>query len=57
VCEKGVIAGEASGRAAGLIEYEHLSPLKMEMISRSIELWRAMPDERFIDGSKIEFHP
>lgn len=41
VCEKGVIAGEASGRAAGLIEYQNLAPIKMEMVARSIELWRS----------------
>ena len=44
LCEKGVVAGEASGRAAGLVEYELLSPVKMELIARSIELWRAMPE-------------
>ncbi len=43
LCEKGVIAGEASGRAAGLIEYEHLSSIKMELIARSMERWRDMP--------------
>lgn len=40
VCEKGDIGGEASCRAAGLIEYQHLAPVKMELIARSIELWR-----------------
>ena len=44
LCEKGVIAGEASGRAAGLIEYEHLAPIKMELIARSMQLWREMPE-------------
>ena len=44
LCEKGVVAGEASGRAAGLVEYELLSPVKMELIARSIELWHAMPE-------------
>ena len=43
LCEKGVVAGEASGRAVGLVEYELLSPIKMELIARSIELWHAMP--------------
>ena len=43
LCEKGVVAGEASGRAVGLAEYELLSPVKMELIARSIELWHAMP--------------
>ena len=42
LCEKGVIAGEASGTSAGMIEYEHLSPLKLELIARSMELWRDM---------------
>lgn len=48
VCEKGVIAGEASGRAAGLIEYQHLAPAKMELIARSIDLWRGMAQR--VDG-------
>lgn len=43
LCEKGAIAGEASGRASGLIEYERLAPIKMEIIARSMELWRDMP--------------
>ena len=40
VCEKGAIGGEASCRAAGLIEYQYLAPIKMELVARSIELWR-----------------
>lgn len=40
ICEKGDIGGEASCRAAGLIEYQHLAPVKIELIARSIELWR-----------------
>lgn len=44
LCEKGAVAGEASGRAVGLVEYELLSPVKMELIARSIELWHAMPE-------------
>ncbi len=43
LCEKGVIAGEASGRAAGAIEYQFLSPIKMALIARSMELWEKMP--------------
>ena len=39
-----MVAGEASGRAVGLVEYELLSPIKMELIARSIELWHAMPE-------------
>lgn len=42
LCEKGVIAGEASGRAAGMVEYEHLAPIKMEMVARSMDLWQGM---------------
>lgn len=42
ICEKGVIGGEASCRAAGLIEYQHLAPIKMELVARSIKLWRRM---------------
>ena len=44
LCEKGAVAGEASGRAAGLVEYELLSPIKMELIACSIDLWHAMPE-------------
>jgi len=44
LCEKGVIAGEASGRAAGLVEYEHLAPIKMGMVARSMKLWREMEE-------------
>ena len=42
LCEKGVIAGEASGRAAGLVEYELLSPIKMPLLARSMERWQDM---------------
>ena len=40
ICEKGVIGGEASCRAAGIIEYQHLAPVKIELITRSIKLWQ-----------------
>lgn len=44
LCEKGAIAGEASGRAAGLIECAHFAPIKLEMVARSMELWCGMSD-------------
>lgn len=42
ICEKGKIGAEASCRSAGLIEYLHAAPIKMELIARSIELWRGV---------------
>lgn len=44
LCEKGVIGGEASGRSAGMIDYEFRSPIKMEMIAHSSSLWRGMSE-------------
>lgn len=44
LCEKGAVAGEASSRAAGLLEYELLSSIKMELIAHSLERWRALPE-------------
>lgn len=45
LCEKGVIAGEASGRSIGWIDSQYLSPRKMELIDHSKRLWERM-DER-----------
>jgi len=42
LCEKGVIAGEASGRAFGWIDSQFLDPAKMELIARSKQLWESM---------------
>lgn len=42
LCEKGVIAGEASGRSLGYVEGQLLDPVKMEIISRSKALWAGM---------------
>lgn len=42
LCEKGVIAGEASGRSLGWIDSQFLDPAKMELIGRSKELWAGM---------------
>lgn len=42
VCEKGAIGGEASSRAAGLIEYQGLAPVKMDLAARSMELWKTI---------------
>ncbi len=44
LCEKGAVAGEASGRAVGLLEYELLSPIKMELLAHSLERWRTLPE-------------
>ncbi len=42
LCEKGVVAGEASGRALGVIEGLFLDPIKLELIDRSKHLWASM---------------
>lgn len=42
LCEKGVIAGEASGRSFGWIDSQWLDPVKMELIGRSKALWDTM---------------
>jgi glycine/D-amino acid oxidase-like deaminating enzyme len=42
LCEKGVIAGEASGRSEGLIDGSFLDPVKQPLIARSKALWAAM---------------
>ncbi|QGZ56894.1 NAD(P)/FAD-dependent oxidoreductase [Paraburkholderia acidiphila] len=42
LCEKGVIAGEASGRALGCVGSQFLAPSKMEIVSRSKALWAEM---------------
>ena len=42
LCEKGVIAGEASGRSFGWIDSQFLDPVKIELISRSKSLWENM---------------
>ncbi|TNE40525.1 MAG: FAD-binding oxidoreductase [Sphingomonadales bacterium] len=43
ICEKGVVGGEASGRAAGRLDYEFRSGVKLPMTMRSIRLWHEMP--------------
>ena len=42
LCEKGVIAGEASGRSLGWVDSQFLDPVKMEIIGRSKILWEEM---------------
>lgn len=42
LCDKGVIAGEASGRSVGWIDSQFLDAAKMELIGRSKELWEDM---------------
>ena len=48
ICEKGVVAGESSGRSFGWIENQFLDPIKMDLMARSKILWEKM-DAR-IDG-------
>lgn len=40
--EKGVIAGESSGRSLGLVEGQFLDPSKVEIVLRSKALWSEM---------------
>lgn len=42
LCEKGVVAGEASGRSMGYVDSQLLAPEKMELIDRSRALWEAL---------------
>ncbi len=42
LCEKGVIAGESSGRSLGLIEGQFLDATKVEIVARSKALWEGM---------------
>ena len=61
LCEKGVIAGEASGTSAGIVEYESQSSVKLELIARSIELWRGMAnringDIGYIEGGMVTLY-
>ena len=42
LCEKGVIGGEASGRAAGWVDSLYANPVLADLISRSKVLWGEM---------------
>lgn len=42
LCEKGVIAGEASGRSLGYVDGQFLDPVKMPIIARSKALWAGL---------------
>ena len=42
LCEKGLVAGEASGRAAGWIESLYMEPPLIELIIHAKKLWRQM---------------
>jgi len=44
LCEKGVVAGEASGRSLGYIDSLFLDPTKMEIIHRSKILWESVKE-------------
>lgn len=45
LCEKGVVAGEASGRSLGWIDSLYLAPSKMELIAHSKRLWSEIEAE------------
>lgn len=42
LCEKGVIAGEASGRSLGYVDSLLLDPVKMPLIARTKQLWAGL---------------
>lgn len=42
LCEKGVIAGEASGRSLGYVDSLFLDPVKMPLIARAKTLWEGL---------------
>lgn len=42
LCEKGAIAGEASGRSLGQVASAGLAPIKLELLSEAKRLWRGM---------------
>jgi glycine/D-amino acid oxidase-like deaminating enzyme len=52
--EKGVIAGEASGRSTGWIESQMQSPLKQEITELSRGLWRGM---NALTGEETGYRP
>jgi glycine/D-amino acid oxidase-like deaminating enzyme len=49
LCEKGVIAGEASGRSMGYVDSQLLDPVKLELVGRSKALWGQMNQRTCID--------
>lgn len=54
LCEKGVVAGEASGRSMGYMNGQFSDPVKTPMITRSKRLWAGM-NERL--GAESGFRP
>lgn len=42
LCEKGAIAGEASGRSLGYVDSLFLDPAKIDIVARSKQLWREL---------------
>lgn len=54
LCEKGVVAGEASGRSLGYIDGQFIDPVKAEIIARSKQLWRLV-DARI--GGSMGYSP
>jgi len=54
LCEKGVIAGEASGRSLGYIDSQFLDPEKLPLVARSKELWHGLTERV---GAEIGYRP
>ena len=50
LCEKGVVAGEASGRSMGYLDSQLLSPLKLDLVARSKALWAAMNERTGLES-------
>lgn len=44
LCEKGVVAGEASGRSLGYVDSQFLDPVKLPLINRSKVLWQGLSE-------------
>ena len=44
LCEKGVVAGESSGRSLGYIESLFADPAKLEIAARAKQLWEVMSE-------------
>ena len=50
LCEKGAIAGEASGRSMGYVDSQLLDPIKLELVSHAKRLWRELDTRIGLDA-------
>jgi glycine/D-amino acid oxidase-like deaminating enzyme len=55
VCEKGVVAGEASGRSVGQVASAGLESEKMPLVVEAKRLWQELSDEIGRDGGDIGY--